>query len=97
MQLHRNIQLLAGQLREIERLLRQNGETFWSQKIARAAENLMQSDAEGLAQFLGMFGGAGSLNDAAERFGQDVRAAVAQAYRLAERLRREEDVASGRK
>jgi hypothetical protein len=92
MKLHPDIQTLVALMRRIEMLLQQHGEAFWSAQIAKAADRLAQSDASGLDLFLGMFGGAGSLNETADRLGGEVEAEIADAYRLAVALRREEDL-----
>lgn len=93
MKLHPDIQTLIASLRQIEVLLVQNDNALWSAQIAKAADRLAQSDASGLDLFLGMFGGAGSLNETADRIGGEVEAEIATAYQLANAMKRENDLA----
>ncbi len=61
--LHPDVEALLEAMRALERFLAQNSESQWSAKISQAADRVEASDVLGLAQFLEMFGGMGSLND----------------------------------
>lgn len=94
-----DVQALLNAMRELESLLEQNGEDFWSIKVKRAADTVAHSDAYGLTQFLGLFGGMGSLNDLVlHKGGQPLEVENerldtlrSHAWGLADRLKRESD------
>ena len=65
MTLHPDVLALSGAMHELESFLREQGHTYWADKVARCAQLVDQPDAYGLKQFLGLFGGMGSLNDLA--------------------------------
>ncbi|MDB5676862.1 MAG: hypothetical protein JWM65_3844 [Sphingomonas bacterium] len=97
MKLHPDVQRLLDAMRELHVFLSQQGEDFWSGKIAKAADSVAQSDGWGLEQFLGMFGGMGSLNDLVLYNGAEYSRAEdeqldrmrAKAWNLADQLRHE--------
>ncbi|WP_378949859.1 DUF6966 domain-containing protein [Mesorhizobium sp. ANAO-SY3R2] len=57
------VQALLNAMRELESLLERNGEDIWSISVKRAADTVARTDAHGLTQLLGLFGGMGSLDD----------------------------------
>jgi hypothetical protein len=61
------IGVVANEVAEsIERLawfLRDHNESFWANKLDQDAVWIRRDDSYGLNQFLGLFGGMGSLND----------------------------------
>lgn len=61
--LHPDVAELLEALRGLETLLFEQGIDTWAARLKQAADNIEKSDAYGLQQFLGMFGGMGSLND----------------------------------
>ncbi|MEJ6784292.1 DUF6966 domain-containing protein [Aminobacter sp. Piv2-1] len=75
-----DVQALLEAMRELQRLLKQNGEDFWSIRVERAADTVARSDAYGLTQFLDLFGGMGSLTDLVLR--QDGQPSKAENDRL---------------
>lgn len=94
-----DVQALLNAMRELESLLEQNGEDFWSIKVKRAADTVARSDPYGLTQFLGLFGGMGSLNDLVlHKGGQPLEAEnerldtlLSHVWGLADQLKREID------
>lgn len=62
MDLRPEVQAFLDALRELESLLIGRS-AFWADKVRRAGDDIANSDANGLRQFLSFFGGMGSLND----------------------------------
>jgi hypothetical protein len=60
---------------------------FWSEKVRASADQIRAGNADGLRNFLGLFGGMGSINDS--DFGN--RGQLSEAYDLAKALLREHD------
>ena len=54
---------LAESIERLARFLRDHNESFWADKLDQDAVWIRQDDAHGVDQFLGLFGGMGSLND----------------------------------
>lgn len=63
MALHPDVAELARRLGKLEDHLALNGEPHWATAIGRCRASVESSDAWGLGNFMGMFGGMGSLND----------------------------------
>lgn len=57
---------------------------FWSDKVRGCADQVRAGDAWGLRNFLGLFGGAGSIND--QGFSNVLRGDLSNAYGLAKSL-----------
>jgi hypothetical protein len=62
MQLHPDVQALLESMRALQGHLEATDD-FWAGHVRRAADEVANSDAHGLARFLGFFGGMGSLDD----------------------------------
>lgn len=62
MRLHPDVEALLAAMRSLELHLAGHN-AFWADHVRRAADEVAQSDAHGVARFLGLFGGMGSLND----------------------------------
>lgn len=96
MELHPEVQSLLNAMRALEAFLKVHNE-FWATNVERAANEVARSDAHGLARFLSLFGGMGSLNDLVlHRDGiplgyenDKLEALVTRAWHLAEGLRKE--------
>lgn len=58
-----DIQAVVADVRALEACLRRQGETFWADKVGRDADLIEHAMLRGLRQFLGNYGGSGSLND----------------------------------
>ena len=63
MRSHPEVEDLLTGMRDLERILAQHGQGFWSRNVAQAAGEVEKSGAQGVDRFLRMFGGMGSLND----------------------------------
>ncbi len=61
----------------------------WSGKVRACADQVRAGDAWGLRNFLGLFGGMGSIND--QRFAYVLRGDLSEAYALASDLPRDHD------
>jgi hypothetical protein len=62
MDLHPDLKTFVELLRQIETLLRNDGDP-WADRIGQCAEEVGRRDAYGAKRFLGYLGGMGSLND----------------------------------
>src|SRR3954462_9051954 len=62
---------------------------FWSGKVRACADQIRAGKASGLRNFLGLFGGMGSINDQA--FSNVLSDNLSEAYALASELLREFD------
>jgi hypothetical protein len=62
---------------------------FWSGKVRACADQVRAGKAWGLRNFLGLFGGMGSIND--QGFSYVLREDLSEAYTLASDLLREHD------
>ena len=62
---------------------------FWSDKVRTSADQVRAGKADGLRNFLGLFGGMGSINDS--DFAQVLRDDLSDSYGLASELLREHD------
>src|SRR3954452_25439001 len=62
---------------------------FWSDKVRACADQVRAGDAWGLRNFLGLFGGMGSIND--QGFTSALGGELDEAYTLARDLLREHD------
>ena len=91
--LHPEVQALLNAMRASETFLSDQNE-FWSANVGHAADEVANSDANGLRRFLSYFGGMGSLNDLVlQRDGQplgwenvQLASLVRKAWRLADEL-----------
>jgi hypothetical protein len=63
MTLDPDAQAFADRLRQIERLLRDNGCAGWAADVGGCAARVERRDAYGVRRFLSLLGGMGSLND----------------------------------
>lgn len=63
MTLDPDAQAFADRLRQIERLLRDNGCASWAADVGGCANRVERRDAYGARRFLSLLGGMGSLND----------------------------------
>ena len=97
MALHPDVKALAEAMRVLEAHLRQHDASFWANHVAQSLGWIENSDAYGLARFLSLFGGMGSLNDLVLQRGDDVLSAendrlhelLRRTYEMADRLKRE--------
>jgi hypothetical protein len=62
MRLHPDVENLLAAMRALEQRLVGYAD-FWADHVRRAADDVAKSDAHGVRRFLGLFAGAGSLND----------------------------------
>jgi len=85
--LHPEVRALADMMREMRHLLQTHNQTHWADLIAKSLHSIEKSDAYGLDQFLGLFGGMGSLNDCPldDRFDKLMH----RTWELANKLKRE--------
>jgi hypothetical protein len=62
---------------------------FWSGKVRACADQVRAGNADGLRNFISLFGGMGSIND--QPFSDVLRGDLSEAYGLASELLREHD------
>jgi hypothetical protein len=82
-------QRLEQLLYRIADLISDDYDGFWSDKVRASADQVRAGNADGLRNFLGLFGGMGSINDT--DFANPLAGVLSEAYGLATGLLREHD------
>ena len=89
-------QLLAETLEQIGASLESCGEHHWAKHLRGDAAKLRSDDVSGITDFLGAFGGMGSLNDISIRYDDPINRRIGEAWGLAKALARHYKLANDR-